>query len=123
MAEREPRLGEHELALLESLLEEATPGPWRFEEDSSSGRWLIQGAGGERLFEEPRASEDGDYAGFDGSQADFRLVAATRVALPRLLTELRRLHALLRRVHAAQTDVAGEVSTMPREAVSPDQQS
>jgi hypothetical protein len=104
------RLDDDELELLESLVQEATEGPWRFVEDDSSGRWQIVGPEGEPLFEEPSGTDDEPYAGFQGSQSDYRLVAAVRVALPGLLSELRRLRGLLERARRLQADLAAEVA-------------
>jgi len=110
------RLDEHELELLETLVQEATEGPWRFVEDDASGRWQIVGPEGERLFEEPSSGgDDESYAGFPGSQSDYRLVAAVRVGLPPLLGEVRRLRRLLGRVRRLQADLAAEAEGLPSE--------
>jgi len=94
-------LSEKQLGLLEALCDQATPGPWSYAEDDSSGVWRILGPEGERLFEEPSSDSDEDTGSFDGSSADYRLVAAARTALPRLIAEVRQLRRAVARARAA----------------------
>jgi hypothetical protein len=99
MAER--GLDDEQLEQLHSLCEQATPGPWSYAEDESSGVWRILGPEGQRLFEEPSSDSDEDTGVFEGSSADYRMVAAARGALPRLIRELRSLRRAVRQARAA----------------------
>lgn len=97
----ERSLDDRQLEQLLSLCEEATPAPWSYAEDDSSGVWRILGPEGQRLFEEPSSDSDEDTGVFEGSSADYRLVAAARAALPRLVDELRRTRRAVRQARAA----------------------
>jgi hypothetical protein len=99
MAER--GLDDRQLQQLQALCEQATPGPWSYAEDDSSGVWRILGPEQQRLFEEPSSDSDEDTGVFEGSSADYRLVAAARTALPRLIEELRVLRRAVRQARAA----------------------
>jgi hypothetical protein len=101
MAERS--LDDKQLEQLQSLCEQATPGPWSYAEDDASGVWRILGPDGQRLFEEPSSDSDESTGEFEGSSADYRLVAAARGALPRMLAELRFLRRAVRQARAALT--------------------
>jgi len=94
-------LDERQLERLQSLCDQATPGPWSYTEDDSSGVWRILGPEGQRLFEEPSADSDEETGTFEASSADYRLVAAARLALPRLVEELRSLRRAVREARAA----------------------
>jgi hypothetical protein len=99
MAER--GLDDRQLEQLQALCEQATPAPWSYAEDDSSGVWRILGPEGQRLFEEPSSDSDEDTGVFEGSSADYRLVAAARAALPRLLGELRVLRRAVSQARVA----------------------
>lgn len=99
MAER--GLDDRQLEQLLALCDQATPGPWSYAEDDTSGVWRILGPEQQRLFEEPSSESDEDTGVFEGSSADYRLVAASRAALPRLIEELKTLRRAVRQARAA----------------------
>lgn len=65
-----------ELARLQALADEASPGPWNTE-----GRWVMNATG----------SEVAEIVMLD----DAEFIAAARAAVPALIAELRRLRAAL----------------------------
>lgn len=100
----ERSLDDRQLEQLLALCEQATPAPWSYAEDDSSGVWRILGPEGQRLFEEPSSDSDEDAGVFEGSSADYRLVAAARAALPRLIEELQRARRAVRQARVALED-------------------
>ena len=80
---------EEQLAELERLEREATPGPWLVED--KRGWWRVRGPGGV-------AFDDGSACNEYNAEcdADTRdLIVAARNALPQLLAEVRRLRAVV----------------------------